>query len=32
MQTYQPLDEKFTVKPSYYIILHQTENKYRSKT
>lgn len=32
MQTYQPLDKKFIVEPSYYIILHQTENKNLSKT
>lgn len=31
MQTYQPLDEKFIVEPSY-IILHQIENKKLSKT
>lgn len=32
MHTYQPLTEKFIVKPSRNIILHQLENEYVSKT
>lgn len=30
--THQPLAEKFIVKPSHYIILHQIENENVSKT
>lgn len=32
MQTFQPLDEKFIVEPSFYIIVHQIENKNLSKS
>lgn len=32
MHTYQPLTEKFIVKPSHYVILHQIENENVSTT
>lgn len=32
MQTFQPLDEKFIVEPSFYLIVHQIGNKNLSKS